>query len=238
MISRWHALLAFRFPDIQKACQNFLAKLISIPISISLILIFNIQTNNEISAFKNLVIGNYFRMKWKSKNKIKLLHALSNSAKKIGVSANKNDLIVISISFLAFNFRGERVANILPFPPFSFLIYAKIRILVECNGKKFEVKEKRISNSTDNENYFILSRWKIGRELHRWFPWFPYLYFVALSPFSIIFFPSFDHSNFPFLQNNGFCESIKENNTKYTDVLKRIKKRLLFIWNIVDIKRL
>lgn len=237
MISRWHALLAFRFPDIQKACQNFLAKLISIPISISLILIFNIQTNNEISAFKNLVIGNYFRMKWKSKNKIKLLHALSNSAKKIGVSANKNDLIVISISFLAFNFRGERVANILPFPPFSFLIYAKIRILVECNGKKFEVKEKRISNSTD-ENYFILSRWKIGRELHRWFPWFPYLYFVALSPFSIIFFPSFDHSNFPFLQNNGFCESIKENNTKYTDVLKRIKKRLLFIWNIVDIKRL
>lgn len=237
MISRWHALLAFRFPDIQKACQNFLAKLISIPISISLILIFNIQTNNEISAFKNLVIGNYFRMKWKSKNKIKLLHALSNSAKKIGVSANKNDLIVISISFLAFNFRGERVANILPSPPFSFLIYAKIRILVECNGKKFEVKEKRISNSTD-ENYFILSRWKIGRELHRWFPWFPYLYFVALSPFSIIFFPSFDHSNFPFLQNNGFCESIKENNTKYTDVLKRIKKRLLFIWNIVDIKRL
>lgn len=103
----------------------------------------------------------------------------TNSAKKIsvkiGVSANKNDLIVISISFLAFNFRGiiRRTSGKHSPLLFSFLNYAKIReALVECNGKKREVWRERISNSTDNENYFILSRWKIGREFHRWLPFF------------------------------------------------------------------
>lgn len=145
MISRWHALLAFRFPDIQKACQNFLAKLISIPISISLILIFNIQTNNEISAFKNLVIGDYFCMKWKSKNKIKLLRALSNSAKKIGVSANKNDLIVISISFLAFNFRGiiRRTSGKHSPPSPSFLFSSTQKYEYWLNAMERNLKWKR-----------------------------------------------------------------------------------------------
>lgn len=134
------------------------------------------------------------------------------------ISANKNhDLIVISISFLAFNFHGIiRRTSSKYFPLlFPFLIYAKIRsadrILVERKVKRGG-KEKRISNSTDNENYFILSRWKIGREFHRWlpslFPPSPYLYFVALSLFSIIF-------HLSITQTFHFCKimdfSIKEN---------------------------
>lgn len=74
----------------------------------------------------------------------------TNSAKKIsvkiGVSANKNDLIVISISFLAFNFRGiiRRMSGKHSPLLFSFLNYAKIReALVECNGKKREVWRER-----------------------------------------------------------------------------------------------
>lgn len=133
------------------------------------------------------------------------------------ISAYKNhDLIVISISFLAFNFHGIiRRTSSKYFPLlFPFLIYAKIRsagrTLVERKVKRGG-KEKRISNSTDNENYFILSRWKIGREFHRWLPSPPPLSLFRRSISVLDHFSSFDHSNFPFLQNNGFCESIKEN---------------------------
>lgn len=58
----------------------------------------------------------------------------------------KNHLIVISISFLAFNFRGiiRRTSGKHSPLLFSFLIYAKIReALVECRGKKSEVWRER-----------------------------------------------------------------------------------------------
>lgn len=131
----------------------------------------------------------------------------------------KNHLIVISISFLAFNFRGiiRRTSGKHSPLLFSFLIYAKIReALVECRGKKSEVwreREKDFELDWQRELFHFISlkdRSRVSSVVAFSLPPPPYLYFVTLSLFSIVF-SSFVHSNFPFLQNNGFYECIKEN---------------------------
>lgn len=130
----------------------------------------------------------------------------------------KNHLIVISISFLAFNFRGiiRRTSGKHSPLLFSFLIYAKIReALVECRGKKSEVwreREKDFELDWQRELFHFISLKDRSRvsSVVAFPPLPPYLYFVTLSLFSIVF-SFFVHSNFPFLQNNGFYECIKEN---------------------------
>lgn len=221
MISRWHALVAFRFPDIQRLAKTFWPNLFLFQ-SLSLWFYFNIQTNNEISAFKN------WRL-FSCEIKLLVCDSQTNSAKKIsvkiGVSTNKNDLIVISISFLAFNFRGiiQRTSGKHSPLLFSFLNYAKIRSAGWMQWKETWSVEGERKGFRTRLTTRIISFYLAGRSVASFIGGclfsIPYLYFVTLSLFSIIF-SSFDHSNFPFLQNNGFYESIKENNIKYTVALK------------------
>lgn len=130
----------------------------------------------------------------------------------------KNHLIVISISFLAFNFREiiRRTSGKHSPLLFSFLISrenTKRWSNAEERKMKCGGKEKRISNSTDNENYFILSRWKIGREFHRWlpFPSPPLIFISSLYLCSRSFF------HLSFTQTFHFCKIMD-----FTSVLRKI----------------
>lgn len=135
------------------------------------------------------------------------------------ISAYKNhDLIVISISFLAFNFHGIiRRTSSKYFPLlFPFLIYAKIsKRWSNTGGKKSEAwreREKDFELDWQRELFHFISLKDRSRvsSVVTFPPPLP-LSLFRRSISVLDHFSSFDHSNFPFLQNNGFCESIKEN---------------------------
>lgn len=112
------------------------------------------------------------------------------------ISAYKNhDLIVISISFLAFNFHGIiRRTSSKYFPLlFPFLIYAKIsKRWSNTGGKKSEAwreREKDFELDWQRELFHFISLKDRSRvsSVVTFPPPSLYLYFVALSLFSITF---------------------------------------------------
>lgn len=113
------------------------------------------------------------------------------SSRKLAQPANNNDLNVISISFLAFNFRGiirwtSREPPSLAPARSHRSSFSKIRNAgLERAETRREVGE---SLSTDSENYFILSCPRIGRESRQ------RLAFSILPRFLFFFSSSVDHS--------------------------------------------
>lgn len=143
----------------------------------------------------------------------------------------KNHLIVISISFLAFNFRGiiRRTSGKHSPLLFSFLIYAKIReALVECRGKKSEVwreREKDFELDWQRELFHFISlkdRSRVSSVVA--FPPPPLIFISSLYLCSRSFF------HLSFTQTFHFCKIMD-----FTSVLRKIygcfeiKKRLFSI---------